>query len=174
MDTRAENVNVAPSPIHGEGVFAAGDLRQGDRILTIDDSNVVPEGSPLEEVEREHGHHCDYLAGGKVVILTSPDGCFNHSCEPNTFVKTLGGVRYCIALRDIRAGEELTHDYCINSCGDTVWTCNCGSARCRRTIHSDFFHLPLELQLEYLPLLDDWFIEENRNQVEALLSRASR
>ena len=64
----------------------------------------------------------------------------------------------------------MTHDYCINGGGENVWNCNCGSGRCRQTIHSGFFHLPLDLQLEYLPLLDDWFVEENRGRVEALRS----
>ena len=39
---------------------------------------------------------------------------------------------------------------------------------CRRTIVSSFFELPVELQLEYLPLLNEWFIAEHREQVEAL------
>jgi hypothetical protein len=73
------------------------------------------------------------------------------------------------ALYDIAADEEITYDYCINSGGNTVWTCNCGSARCRQTIHSDFFHLPLALQLEYLPLLDEWFVNERRYEIEGLL-----
>jgi len=170
---RYGRVYVGASPIHGEGAFAAVDIKKGERIFAIDDSKVVPEGASLEEVEREHRHHCDDLAGGKTVILGEPDGCVNHSCDPNCYVKTIEGLRYNIALRDIRIGEEVTHDYCNNGGGDTVWRCNCGSGRCRRTIHSDFFHLPLDLQLEYLPLLDDWFVDENLERVEALRSQGS-
>ena len=170
---RYGSVCVAPSRIHGEGTFAAVDIGAGERIFAVDDSNVVPEGVDLEEIEREHRHHCDDIAGGKKVILGEPDGCINHCCDPNLVRKTEAGVRYEISLRDISAGEELTHDYCINGGGDTVWECNCGSARCRGTIHSDFFHLPPALQLEYLPLLDDWFVEENRERVEALRAQDS-
>jgi hypothetical protein len=122
-----------------------------------------------DEAERLYRHHCDDLAGGKKVILGEPDGWINHSCDPNTNRKTIDGQRYEIALRDIAKDEEITHDYCINGGGDTVWQCNCGAVRCRGAVHSDFFHLPLELQLEYLPLLDDWFVEENRERVEDLL-----
>jgi SET domain-containing protein len=171
---RYGRVYVGPSRIHGEGTFAAEDIEAGERIFAVDDSNVVPEGVSHEEVEREHRHHCDDIAGGAKVILGEPDGCINHSCRPNVNRKTINGVRYEIALRDIRAGEELTHDYRINGGGDTVWECNCGSERCQTTIHSDFFRAPLELQLEYLPLLDDWFVEENLERVEALRSRAAR
>ncbi len=169
-----EPVQVKHSPIHGLGVFAAEDLREGSRILHVDDSRVVTEENPLHKDEGEYERHCDYLAGGKVVLLQEPERYTNHSCDPNSFVKTVDGVRYRFALRDVAAGEEITNDYCVNSRGDTVWQCNCGSQRCRRTIHSDFFHLPLPLQLEYLPLLDDWFVDENSEKVEGLMSLAYR
>jgi hypothetical protein len=68
--------------------------------------------------------------------------------------------RFVIARREIAAGEEITYDYSINSSGDTIWLCRCDAGRCRREIHSDFFHLPVEFQREYLPLLDDWFRKE--------------
>ena len=42
----------------------------------------------------------------------------------------------------------------------------------QRAVHrndpSDFFHLPVELQLEYLPLLDDWSVEENWVRIDEL------
>lgn len=159
---------VKPSPIHGKGAFAAGDFRRGDRILEIDDSRVVTEDAPLQESEGERERHCDYLAGGKVVLMQPPERYINHSCDPNSFVRTVDGVRWVFALRDISKGEEITYDYCINGIGDVVWRCNCGSERCRGMIHSDFFHPPRWLQLEYLPLLDDWFVEENRRLIEKL------
>jgi hypothetical protein len=151
---RYGRVYVAPSRIHGEGTFAAESIKEGERIFETDDSNVVPKGISFEEVEREHRHRCDDIAGGKKVILGEPDGCINHSCNPNVIRTTVAGLRCEIAIRDIAPGEELTHDYCINGSGNTVWQCRCGSERCRRTIHSDFFHLPLDLQLEYFR--DSW------------------
>jgi hypothetical protein len=170
----SRNANVVPkeSPINGIGVFALIDFPKGYPILKIDDSREVTEENPLQESEGEYEWHCDYLANGKVVLMQSPERHINHSCDPNTFVKTIGGLRYVFALSDIPASEEITYDYCINGGGDTLWQCNCGSPRCRKEIHSDFFHLPLELQLEYLPLLDDWYLEENQAKVDALLESA--
>jgi len=52
--------------------------------------------------------------------------------------------------------------------GGDVWQCNCGSTRCRGMIVSSFFELPVELQLENLPLLNEWFIDEHREKVDAL------
>jgi hypothetical protein len=148
-------VEVKPSPINGLGVCALGPLHAGEKILVIDDSRIVDEAHPLEP--GDDPRHCDYLEAECVVLMQSPERHINHSCDPNTFVRTIDGRRTVIALREIRKGDEITYDYCINSSGDTLWDCNCGAARCRHLIHSDFFRLPLDLQREYFPLLDSWF-----------------
>ena len=149
-------------------MFATKPLVQGGVVLAIDDSRVVDELHPLGS--EDDARHCDYLEAGRVVLMQAPERCINHSCDPNTFVKTSQGKRLVLALRDIPAGQEITYDYSINSGGDTVWACQCGAARCRRQIYSDFFHLPVELQREYLPLLDDWFRRERAAEIERLES----
>ena len=159
-------VEVRSSEIDGQGVFAQRAFRAGETILEIDDSRIVDNLHPL--AADEDARHCDYLAGGKVILMQSPERHINHSCDPNTFVKTVTGRRLVIALREIEAHEEITYDYCINGSGDTVWTCGCGAARCRHEIHSDFFHLPVERQREYLPLLDAWFLRERAADVARL------
>jgi hypothetical protein len=158
-------VVVRHSGINGLGVFAAGCFSPGDVVLTIDDSYIVDDEHP---VSRGEERHCDYLEGGKTVWMQVPERHINHSCDPNVFVRTIDGIRHVLALRDIKAGAEITYDYCINGYGDVVWHCNCGAACCRGTIHSDFFHLPLELQWQYLPLLDEWFRKERSEDIEKL------
>ena len=165
------DVIVAASKIHGRGVFATRDFAAGASILPIDDSRIVDDEHPLRPELGEHDYHCDYLAGGKVVLMRSPERHINSSCDPNTYVKTLNGVRHVVARKAIKAGEEITCDYIIDCHGGLVWQCNCGSPRCRGTIVSSFFELPLELQLEYVPLLNEWFVAEHREQVEALRRR---
>lgn len=164
-------VIVKESAINGLGAFALQNLAKGEMILAIDDARVVTPELPLMASKGELEYHCDYLAGGKVVLMQVPERHINHGCDPNTFVRTLLGVRYVFALRSIAPGEEITYDYCINGFGDVLWKCNCGSPRCRKTIHSDFFHLPDELQVEYLPLLDDWYIEEYKEGVRKLVEK---
>ena len=165
-----QKVLLQNSPINGTGVFAAVDIPPGAPILKIDDSRVVTAANPLHPEAGEYERHCDYLAASKVVLMQLPERHINHSCDPNSFVRTLNGDRYVLALRALRAGEEITYDYCINGFGDTLWECQCGSARCRKLIHSDFFHLPHALQVEYLPLLDNWYVEEFWEKVERLLN----
>ena len=161
-------VEVRSSGIEGLGVYATGPFPKGAVVQVIDDSRIVDDLHPLNP--GEDTRHCDYLEGGKVVLMQPPERHINHSCDPNTYVKTSHGRRLVIALRDIQPGEDVTYDYCINSGGDTVWTCRCGAVRCRHQIHSDFFHLPVELQHEYLPLLDDWFRRERLEDVKRLES----
>jgi hypothetical protein len=163
------NVDVHESGIAGLGLFAGRPFRPCDLVLELDDSRVVDDAHPLHA--SESSHHRDYLANGKVVLMQFPERYINHSCDPNVYVATIKGKRVVIALRDIPAGEEIAYDYCINAGGDTLWTCHCGGGRCRHTIHSDFFHLPDELQIEYLPLLDVWFQQERSAEIEQLRKR---
>lgn len=160
------------SKIHGIGLFATRDFAASEIILPIDDSRVVDEKHPLRLELGEHQDHCDYLAGDRVVLMRPPEVYINSSCDPNTYVKTIEGTRQVVARRLIEAGEEITYDYIINFHGGIVWDCHCGSPRCRSFVAASFFDLPIELQLEYLPLLDEWFITEHRAKVKALRRRA--
>ena len=161
---------MSESRIHGLGVFAGREFAEGEIIKAIDDSRIVDAGHPLRPETAEFDYHCDYLAGGRVVLMASPERHINSSCDPNTYVKTIDGVRHIVSRRPIAPGEEITSDYIIDCHGGIVWQCSCGAARCRGTIVSSFFELPLEWQMEYLPLLNPWFIEEHRDKVEALRS----
>lgn len=166
-------VIVGASIIHGFGVFANRDFAENDVILSIDDSRIVDDVNPLRPEFDEHDYHCDYLANGKVVLMQSPERHINSSCAPNSYIKTINGGRKVVARRDIRSGEEITYDYIIDADGGGLWECHCGSPRCRRVMAASFFDLPLELQLEYLPLLNEWFIQEHLDQIKALRRQAT-
>jgi uncharacterized protein len=163
-------VEVQESPIHCQGVFATRAYRRGERVLAIDDSRVVTDDTPLDPQKGEFEHHQDYL-GNHVVLMQEPERYINHCCEPNAYVKTLDGVRWVIAYRDISPGDEITYDYCINSYGDEQWECHCGHPKCRKVHHTDFFNLPDAKVREYLPLLDDWYVRLAGDRVEAARQR---
>lgn len=165
------SVYPADSPIHGTGVFSSAHFAPGRIVLRIDDSRVVTDAEPLDPERDEFEHHCDTLAGGMVVLMRHPERSINHRCDPNTYIRTIAGDRYVVALRDIRPGDEITYDYCINGDGDTAWECSCDSPTCRKHHLSGFFHLPEEVQARYLGLLDDWFVAEHRPEVDALKCR---
>jgi hypothetical protein len=164
----AHGVSIRASSIHGDGVFAARAFSPGEMVIRIDDSWLVDSAHPLRPDKGELAHHFNYLAGGKMVLMAPSERYINSSCDPNSFVRTVDGARHVIAKRLIAPGEEITYDYIINCHGGAVWACNCGSERCRGTIVSSFFELPLERQLEYLPLLDCWFADEHRDAVRSI------
>jgi SET domain len=126
--------------------------------------------APLDLAKGEYDYHQDYLWTHDV-LMQYPERHINHCCEPNVYVKTFDGVRWVVAYRDIGIGDEIAYDYCVNSYGDEEWGCSCGHARCRRLHNTDFFKLPEAKLVEYLPLLDDWFVELNQERVRELRER---
>ena len=166
-------VTTAKSPLHGVGVFSLTSFFPGEIVLKIDDSRVVTDANPLDPTRGELDHHCDYLAGGAVVLMQSPERFINHRCEPNTYIKTIAGDRYVVALHAVCLGDEITYDYCINGDGDTAWTCSCDSPACRKHHRFGFFHRPVDFQIRNLALLEEWFAAEHRAQVEDLKRRVA-
>lgn len=172
------HVIVKPSRIDGLGVFAARNLKAGEVIFDTSEMRLVCDEDPLREGEEER--HCDWLADGRQILLPAPGRYINHSCDPNAWKEYRNVVRRCTtSRRDIRAGEEITHDYRIDGFGDVVWECNCGSRRCARLIQSDFFELPLEMKMEYLPYLSELYRRVFREKLgrlgqEIAVANASR
>jgi SET domain-containing protein len=77
-------------------------------------------------------------------ILTAeeaePNDCFNHSCDPNLgFFGQVG----LVAMRNIKAGEELMFDYAMSDGGPyDEFDCYCGSSNCRKKITGNDWKLP--------------------------------
>lgn len=165
------SVVVKPSTIHGKGVFAAIAFEAGDDVVRFDDSRLVTDDNPLGE--GEHPYHCSWLADGRVIYAQEPERHTNHSCDPSAYVNETGDARYLVARRDISVDEEITCDYSIDNWGDVWWSCDCGTARCRKTVYNDFFRLPLEIQIEYLPYLTQAYRERFIEQVDELEERAT-
>ena len=159
------------SQIEGLGVFAERRFDAGEVVLLIDTSRVVDEEHPLHPELGEQEEHCTQLPGGRVVLLPPPERYLNHSCDPNSYLKTLGGELQVVARRPIPSGEEVTLDYLINTHGGSRWQCRCGTGRCRGLLEESFLDLPLELQQEYVPLLEEWFVEQHAEAVSLLESR---
>jgi len=140
-------------------VFATELARPGDTVLVLDTSRVVSEEHPLRAEEEEREDHLAYLAGGKVVLLPEPERHLNHSCEPNACLQTDEDEVGVVARRPIH-----TH-------GGSSWSCRCGANRCRGELETSFFELPAGFQREYLPLREDWFVEEHGEEIERLMKR---
>lgn len=159
-------VTVKTSQIQEKGVYASQDIKTGEIVLTIDDSHVVSDPGKLTDEQNEYD--CDYLANGTVILMQKPEKFINHSCEPSTYVKTIDGVRHVLAMHYIKSGDEITYDYTINGDNEGTFECRCGSKNCRRIYNGSFFKLSKELQIKYLPYLDNWFVKEHQSQINKL------
>ena len=110
------------SNIHGTGVFAARDLRKGERILEY-----LGERISKEESERRGlalMEKAQHDGGAAVYIFTlddewdldgdQPDNdarLINHSCEPNCDAWNYDNRLFIEARRAIKKGEELGFNY---------------------------------------------------------------
>lgn len=105
---------VAPSGIHGLGVFAGRRIRAGERVWTFDPlwDHFIPDAdfermpSSARRFLKTYAYHNS--AHGMGYILEADNGRFmNHSEAPNLDFADLDGF----ALRTIEKGEEMTCDY---------------------------------------------------------------
>jgi SET domain-containing protein len=74
----------------------------------------------------------------------------NHGCRPNAAIRRERGRLVLRAMRVIREGDEVLHDYSTLLGADDVWTmrCACGARRCRRVVRS-FDRLPAATRRRY-------------------------
>ena len=141
----------------GRGLFAARELRRGECLLTFSGRLCS-----LEEIEGRSDSFNMLQLGPRLYMDLEAPGVFgNHSCEPNAGVRVNTSL---VALRDVRAGEEIHYDYSTTMAEDLeTMECRCGSARCRGLVR-DFHHLPPELQRHYraLGIVQDFILWQER------------
>ena len=105
---------IKPSPIHGDGVFAAEDIPWGSKIIeyggaVIDDAEAdrrIRAGAEAV-MELGDGKNIDGFDGGNGAALV------NHSrMRANCFLLREKGKVWLVAgVEGIKSGEELTYDY---------------------------------------------------------------
>jgi SET domain-containing protein len=143
-------VEVRPSPIGGQGVFALAPLRAGETVFLWGGQRATPEEYRAGVITSRSCSAIEegvYL-GKRPSLGDLPDDFVNHSCEPNLWLVDAVTV---IARRDVQAGEELTLDYAtFYDIDDWVVTeaCACGSRICRQRVTGADWRLP-ELQTRY-------------------------
>jgi SET domain-containing protein len=110
---------IAPSPIHGIGLFADQFIPHGTRIweftpgfdLKLSEAFLAQAPEPFDSWLHTHTYRSRQ---SHLYILCSDDTrFFNHSDTPNTESREMEGEQEVIivAKRDIQPGAELTDDY---------------------------------------------------------------
>ncbi len=121
----------------GSGVFATRPIPRGtitwarcslDRVIAPAEFERLPASS------RALVHKYGYLDRTRSWVLCWDLAKYvNHSCRPNCLSP---GYEFEIAVRDIRAGEQLTDDYgSLNL--ERPMKCLCGARSCRKVIRPD-------------------------------------
>lgn len=150
---------VKESSIEGRGLFAATPISKGE-IVCIKGGHIFDRRT-LEHVTKTLGP-AEIQIGDDLFIgpLTEEEreGSMifsNHSCEPNIGVQ---GQIVFVALRDIEAGEELTHDWATTDDDNYEMECRCGATSCRKVITGQDWRKK-ELQEKYAGYFS-WYLME--------------
>ena len=77
-----------------------------------------------------HGSHLDEEHDLDGNVSWNPARLLNHSCAPNCEAQLDDGHIWIVALRDIKAGEELTFNYGYELNDEMAQPCTCGTEHC--------------------------------------------
>jgi hypothetical protein len=147
---RAGRVNewmeLRDSPIHGLGAFALQDIPKGTRIIEYTGEKIsnAEADRRYDDEKMRHHHTFLFIVNTKECVDAAFNGnearFINHSCDPNAETFVIRGRIWIEALKDIKAGDEITYDYMYED--DPKYTdqdyrfygCRCGAPNCRGTI----------------------------------------
>ncbi len=132
----------------GRGVFAKRLIRKGTVITAMSGTERTwEEVERLIKIGKVRVDDPFQIAEDDFVLLDHVPRLFNHSCEPNAGINR---ARSLVALRNIRAGEEICYDYSTTVCTHSTWTlrCKCESRVCRKKI-GNVLTIPRVLRVRY-------------------------
>ena len=141
---------VRESKIHGRGLFATADIAK-DEIVAVKGGHIISRKQLREKVTPRLGPVEIQIGEDLFIAPVTEDEressmlYSNHSCDANIGMR--GEITF-VAMRDIHAGEELTHDWATTDDDDYSVECNCGAPNCRSTLTGKDWERP-ELQERY-------------------------
>lgn len=126
-----EWVTIKRSTIHGTGGFARKDIPAGTKVIEyVGEKITKAESSRRCELNNEYIFDLsdEYDLDGSVDW--NPARFINHSCEPNCEAEIDEDRIWIVALRDIRAGDELSFNYNYDLEEYRNHPCRCGAESC--------------------------------------------
>src|ERR1044071_738348 len=106
---------VRQSKIHGRGLFAICDIAQNE-IVAVKGGHIIDRKTLREKITPVLGPVEIQIDDDLFIAPVTEEErelsmlYLNHSCNPNLGMR--GEITF-VAMRDIRAGEELTHDWAM-------------------------------------------------------------
>jgi SET domain-containing protein len=150
LSYRSPKTEIRESKIHGSGLFATTDIAK-DEIVAVKGGHIVDRKILRERIAPRLGP-VEIQIDDDLFIAPVTDEeressmlYSNHSCDANLGMR--GEITF-IAMRDVRAGEELTHDWATTDDEDYSVECKCGAANCRKILTGKDWQRP-DLQKKY-------------------------
>ena len=150
LSYRSPKTEVRESKIHGRGLFATADIAKGE-VVAVKGGHIVDREMLKREITPKLGPVEIQISDNLFIAPVTAEErelsmlYSNHSCDANLGMR--GEITF-VAMSDIRAGEELTHDWCTTDDDDYSVQCKCGAAKCRGTVTGKDWQRP-ELQKRY-------------------------
>ena len=165
---------IRPSPIEGKGLFARRRIARGE-IVAIKGGHILDRRALARVKSRIAESYIQIADGFFIGAATAAEVrrnklFINHSCAPN--VGILGQIVF-VAMRDVRAGEELTYDWAMEENAPARTRCRCGAPRCRGVLTGRDWAKP-ELRRKYRGYLSSYLAEKASPRAATRRSRARR
>ena len=150
LSYRSPKTEVRESKIHGRGLFARADIAK-EEIVAVKGGHIVDRATLRRDITPRLGPVEIQIDDDLFITPATAEErelsmlYSNQSCDPNLGIR--GEITF-VAMRDVRAGEELTHDWAMTDNDDYSVECNCGAGNCRKTLTGKDWQRP-ELQKKY-------------------------
>ncbi len=150
LSYRSPKTEVRDSKIHGRGLFAKASIAK-DEVVAVKGGHIVDRETLRREIAPRLGPVEIQIDDDLFIAPVNDEErelsmlYSNHSCDPNLGMR--GEITF-VAMRDIRAGEELTHDWATTDDDDYSVECKCGAPNCRKILTGNDWQRP-ELQAHY-------------------------
>ena len=154
----SSKVSVKESSIHGNGLFAIAPISK-DEIVCVKGGYIFDRYT-LDSMQSWYRAAEISIAEGLFIGPMKEEERYgsmifsNHSCDPNIGVQ---GQIVFVAMREIKPGEELTHDWATTDDDDYSLNCNCGASNCRKVISGQDWRKK-DLQKKYKGYFS-WYLE---------------
>jgi uncharacterized protein len=126
------DVEVNKSKIHGNGLYAKKKIPARKKIGSLA-GEIISKKKAREKARLNESISIVELWNGKALDASAINNemrFINHSCQPNTYMRTLDNHVEFYALRSIQPKEELTCNYGPTH-HDGKRKCNCGAPNCK-------------------------------------------
>lgn len=128
----SEKLEIRKSAIYGKGCFARVPFGKRKKIAAYMGELIQGKRRVAARLRLQRAVKIIWLADDLAVdgaVGGDQTAYINHSCEPNAYMRAAPGNKIIFfALRDIKAGEEITMDYRDLEHPEI---CRCGARNCR-------------------------------------------